>query len=142
MAVEVNSESTRAALQLTSSAATGVYFARQTHAAGETTATAVAFEATSAAATQQATGTGTAQAATATQVMAKHFVQATATQLAVNELILSVLAADKQPSNDRLERASAIFSTQNNMTASPLSDALYRPHLVRVAGGAQQSAAG
>ncbi len=87
VAVEVNTESTRVALQLTSSAATETYFARQTQSAGETTATAVAFEATSSVATQQAIGTGTAQAATATQVMSNHYVQATATQLAVNELI-------------------------------------------------------
>jgi len=87
VAVEVNTESTRVALQLTSSAATEMYFARQTQSAGETTATAISFEATSSVATQQAIGTGTAQAATATQVMSNHYVQATATQLAVNELI-------------------------------------------------------
>ncbi|HNT56184.1 MAG TPA: hypothetical protein PKG95_15810, partial [Anaerolineaceae bacterium] len=87
VAVEVNTESTRVALQLTSSAATEMYFARQTQSSGEATATAISFEATSSVATQQAIGTGTAQAATATQVMSNHFVQATATQLAVNELI-------------------------------------------------------
>jgi hypothetical protein len=47
----------------------------------------------------------------------------------LNDLILSVLAAEKQPSGDRLERASAIFSTQNDMTASPLSDGFYRRSL-------------
>lgn len=87
VAVEVNTESTRVALQLTSSAATEMYFARQTQSSGEATATAISFEATSSVATQQAIGTGTAQAATATQVMFNHYVQATATQLAVNELI-------------------------------------------------------
>jgi len=87
VALEVNTESTRVALQLTSSAATEIYFARQTQSAGETTATAISAAATSSVATQQAIGTGTAQAATATQVMSNHYVQATATQLAVNELV-------------------------------------------------------
>jgi hypothetical protein len=87
VAIEVNTESTRVALQLTSSAATEIYFARQTQSAGETTATAISAAATSSVATQQAIGTGTAQAATATQVMSNHYVQATATQLAVNELV-------------------------------------------------------
>ncbi len=41
----------------------------------------------------------------------------------LNDLILSVLK------DDRLERANAIFSTQNDMTASPLSDVLYRRSL-------------
>lgn len=87
VAVEVNAESTRVALQLASSAATEQYFVRQTKASGETTATAISAAATSSLATQQAIGTGTAQAATATQVTINHYVQTTATQLAVNELI-------------------------------------------------------
>lgn len=87
VAVQVNSESTRVALQLASSAATEQYFVRQTQASGEITATAISAAATSSIATQQAINTGTAQAATATQVTFNHYVQTTATQLAVNELI-------------------------------------------------------
>ena len=87
VAVQVNSESTRIALQLTSSAATELYFSRQTQSAGETTATALSASATNSIATQQAIGTGTAQAATTTQMTFNHYVQTTATQLAVNELI-------------------------------------------------------
>jgi hypothetical protein len=40
-----------------------------------------------------------------------------------------VLAADKQPSDDRLERVTSIFATQDDMTASPLSDGFYRRSL-------------
>lgn len=87
VAVEVNTQSTRVALQLTSSAATEQYLVRQTQISGETTATALSFAATSAAGTQQAIATGVAQAATATQAVHDHFVRATATQLALNELI-------------------------------------------------------
>ena len=41
----------------------------------------------------------------------------------LNDLILSVLKAE------RLERANAIFAAQNDLTASPLSDVLYRRSL-------------
>lgn len=98
VAVDVSRQTTLVALNLTQSAATEQYFARQTQASGEATATASqvaaggtataqSWEATSAAGTQQTIKTGTAQAATATQVEADNQVQATATQLAINELI-------------------------------------------------------
>jgi hypothetical protein len=87
VAVDINTESTRVALHLTSSAATEQYFIRQTQVSGEFTATAISYEATRIAGTQQAASTSVAEAATATQTMNDHYVKATATQLAVNELI-------------------------------------------------------
>jgi len=98
VAVDVSRQTTLVALNLTQSAATEQYFTRQTQASGEATATASqvaaggtataqSWLATSAAGTQQAISTGTAQAATAAQVEADNQVHATATQLAVNELI-------------------------------------------------------
>ncbi len=98
VSVEVNAESTRVALQLTSSSATEQHFTRQTQSAGELTATAISAAATSSVATQQAAGTNAAgtrqaigtdvaQAATNTQMAYNYLIQTTATQLAVNELI-------------------------------------------------------
>ncbi|MFM8319915.1 MAG: hypothetical protein ACKOC5_03285 [Chloroflexota bacterium] len=109
VAMDVNQQSTLVALQLAQSAATEQYFIRQTQISAETTATAslvyavgtatasqAAIDgtataqsqaATQAAATQQTIATGTSQAATATQAEADHRVQATATQLVINELI-------------------------------------------------------
>ena len=98
VAVDVNYQTTLVSLNLTQSAATEQYFIRQTQASGEATATAsqvaaggtattVSMASTSAAGTQQTITTGTAQAATATQVGADNQVHATATQLAINELI-------------------------------------------------------
>ena len=69
--------------------------------AADGTATAQSWQATSAAGTQQAIGTGTAWAATATQVEADSRVYATATQLAVNEMIR----------RDESERQSLLFRT-------------------------------
>lgn len=87
VALEVNRESTQVALQLTSSAATEQYFARQTQVSGQTTATSISVEATQAAGTQEAIWAAVIQSATATQMTLNHYVQATSTQLAVNELI-------------------------------------------------------
>jgi hypothetical protein len=109
VAMDVNQQSTLVALQLTQSAATEQYFTRQTQVSAETTATAsqiyaagtaTAYQvttdgaataqsqaATQVAATQQTIATSTSQAATATQAEADHRVQATATQLVLNEMI-------------------------------------------------------
>jgi len=109
VAIDVNQQATQVALYLAQSAATEQYFIRQTQLANEmtatagqaaligtvtagamaakATATARSWEATSAAGTEQAVSTSTAQAATATQVEADNRIQATATQLAINEMI-------------------------------------------------------
>ncbi len=109
VAMDVNQQATQVALYLAQSAATEQYFIRQTQLANEmtvtagqaaligtatagamaaeATATARSWEATSAAGTEQAISTSTAQAATATQVEADNRIQATATQLAINEMI-------------------------------------------------------
>ena len=69
--------------------------------AADGTATAQSWQATSAAGTQQAIGTGIAWAATSTQVEANSQVYATATQLAVNEMIR----------RDESQRQSLLFRT-------------------------------
>ena len=97
VSMEVNMQSTQVALQLTQSAATEQYLARQTEIAAAATATTISQQGTGTAIAQYAAGTGTAmaqqiaatgtaQVATATQMAIDAGVRATSTQFAVNEL--------------------------------------------------------